>query len=132
MSSEIRDRVPQFVAQQRAKEKQKREGTFSKDSEAPPRPKTPPPISSKYLSSEGQMLAQQSQEQLSSSTVQNEEDSEEVPFPYCEECFIPLYPDPRPSQLYIYLHALRYTTSKWSFATEMPFWAVKGWEITED
>ncbi|KAG9008906.1 hypothetical protein FRB93_005956 [Tulasnella sp. JGI-2019a] len=51
----------------------------------------------------------------------------EESFPYCEECFVPLYPDPKPSQLYIYLHALRYTTSKWSFATEMPFWAEKGW-----
>lgn len=48
-------------------------------------------------------------------------------FDYCKECFLPLWPDPKPSELYIYLHALRYSTSKWSFETEIPFWAKEDW-----
>ncbi|KAG8898985.1 hypothetical protein FRB99_007009 [Tulasnella sp. 403] len=27
---------------------------------------------------------------------------------YCEDCYLPLYPDPKPSELFICLHALRY------------------------
>ncbi|CAE6510551.1 unnamed protein product [Rhizoctonia solani] len=46
---------------------------------------------------------------------------------YCTECYLPLRPDPKPESLYIFLHALRYTTSQWSFETEMPFWAHEGW-----
>ncbi|KZT67634.1 pseudouridine synthase [Daedalea quercina L-15889] len=46
---------------------------------------------------------------------------------YCPECFLPLHPDPRPERLYIFLHALRYTTSLGSFETEMPEWAAEGW-----
>ncbi|KAB5593459.1 Chitin synthase export chaperone [Ceratobasidium theobromae] len=45
---------------------------------------------------------------------------------YCTECYLPLRPDPKPESLYIFLHALRYTTSQWSFETEMPFWAHEG------
>ena len=47
---------------------------------------------------------------------------------YCPECFVPLHPDPKPESLYIYLHALRYTTSLGTFETEMPEWAAEGWE----
>ncbi|KAH8984148.1 pseudouridine synthase [Lactarius hatsudake] len=36
--------------------------------------------------------------------------------------------DPPPSRLYIFLHALRYTTSLGVFETEMPEWAAKGWQ----
>ena len=47
---------------------------------------------------------------------------------YCPECFVPLHPDPKPESLYIFLHALRYTTSLGTFETEMPEWAAEGWE----
>jgi len=46
---------------------------------------------------------------------------------YCPECYLPLHPDPKPERLYIFLHALRYTTSLGSFETNMPEWAVEGW-----
>jgi hypothetical protein len=45
---------------------------------------------------------------------------------YCPECYLPLHPDPNPESLYIFLHALRYTTSLGSFETEMPDWAAEG------
>ncbi|KAF9262670.1 pseudouridine synthase [Marasmius fiardii PR-910] len=47
---------------------------------------------------------------------------------YCPECYLPLHPDPKPEKLYIFLHALRYTTSLGTFETEMPGWSVEGWE----
>ena len=47
---------------------------------------------------------------------------------YCPECFLPLHPDPKPENLYIFLHALKYTTSLGEFKTEMPEWAAKGWK----
>jgi hypothetical protein len=47
---------------------------------------------------------------------------------YCGECYLPLHPDPPPEKLYIFLHALRYTTSLGVFETEMPEWAAEGWE----
>ncbi|CCM01282.1 uncharacterized protein FIBRA_03331 [Fibroporia radiculosa] len=46
---------------------------------------------------------------------------------YCPECYLPLHPDPKPERLYIFLHALRYTTSLGSFETEVPEWAAEGW-----
>ena len=46
---------------------------------------------------------------------------------YCPECYLPLHPDPKPEKLYIFLHALRYTTSLGSFETTMPDWAAEGW-----
>ncbi|KZT06240.1 pseudouridine synthase [Laetiporus sulphureus 93-53] len=45
---------------------------------------------------------------------------------YCPECYLPLHPDPKPERLYIFLHALRYTTSLGTFETEMPEWASEG------
>lgn len=47
---------------------------------------------------------------------------------YCPECYLPIHPDPKPERLYIFLHALRYTTKLGSFETEMPEWATPGWE----
>ncbi|RPD57956.1 pseudouridine synthase [Lentinus tigrinus ALCF2SS1-7] len=47
---------------------------------------------------------------------------------YCPECFVPLHPDPKPESLYIFLHALKYTTSLGTFETQMPEWAAEGWE----
>lgn len=46
---------------------------------------------------------------------------------YCPECYLPLHPDPQPEKLYIFLHALKYTTSLGAFSTEMPEWAAEGW-----
>ncbi|PVG03386.1 pseudouridine synthase [Serendipita vermifera] len=46
---------------------------------------------------------------------------------YCKECYLPLHPDPPPGKLFIFLHALRYTTSHGPFETEMPWWASKDW-----
>ncbi|KZT36523.1 pseudouridine synthase [Sistotremastrum suecicum HHB10207 ss-3] len=46
---------------------------------------------------------------------------------FCPECYLPLHPDPDPEKLYIFLHALRYTTKTLgAFETEMPHWAVEG------
>ena len=45
---------------------------------------------------------------------------------YCPECYLPLHPDPIPERLYIFLHALRYTTSLGTFETGMPEWATEG------
>ena len=36
---------------------------------------------------------------------------------YCPECYLPLHPDPKPEKLYIFLHALGYTTSLGRFET---------------
>jgi len=47
---------------------------------------------------------------------------------YCSECYLPLHPYPSPERLYIFLRALRYTTSLGAFETEMPEWAAEGWE----
>ncbi|KAI0932696.1 hypothetical protein AcW1_000256 [Taiwanofungus camphoratus] len=59
--------------------------------------------------------------EVASSTVQAEEPL------YCPECYLPLHPDPKAERLYIFLHALRYTTSLGSFQTDMPQWAAPGW-----
>ncbi|KAI0821309.1 pseudouridine synthase [Irpex lacteus] len=57
-----------------------------------------------------------------------ERDKEGRDMSYCPECYLPLHPDPKPEKLYIFLHALRYTTSLGCFETEMPVWAQEGWE----
>ena len=52
-----------------------------------------------------------------------------IPEGFCQECFIPLVDDPDPETLFIYLHALRYTTDglgRWE--TPLPRWAGKGWK----
>jgi hypothetical protein len=46
---------------------------------------------------------------------------------YCPECYLPLHPDPSPGKLFIFLHALRYTTSLGCFETEIPWWARESW-----
>jgi len=46
---------------------------------------------------------------------------------YCPECYLPLHPDPKPEKLYIFLHAMKYTTSLGAFSTKMPEWAAEGW-----
>ncbi|KAF9021528.1 pseudouridine synthase, partial [Hymenopellis radicata] len=47
---------------------------------------------------------------------------------YCPECYLPLHPDPKPEKLYIFLHALKYTTSLGAYETEMPEWSEPGWD----
>ena len=50
---------------------------------------------------------------------------------YCPECYLPLHPDPTPEKLYIFLHALRYTSaSLGAFETRLPEWSAKDyiWE----
>ncbi|KAG8965884.1 hypothetical protein FRC03_012816 [Tulasnella sp. 419] len=106
VSATMRNQVPRHIREQRQEEASKMA-----------------PIDSSHLSNEGNLLSQNSESPAA--VVVGES------FSYCEECFLPVYPDPKPSQLYICLHALRYTTSKWSFATEMPFWATPGW-VPED
>ncbi|KLO15405.1 pseudouridine synthase [Schizopora paradoxa] len=54
--------------------------------------------------------------------------TENADLPYCPECYLPLHPDPNPEKLYIFLHAIRYTTSLGSFETDMPEWAAKGFQ----
>ncbi|KAF9502954.1 hypothetical protein BS47DRAFT_1356567, partial [Hydnum rufescens UP504] len=46
---------------------------------------------------------------------------------FCPECYLPLLPDPKPERLFIFLHAWKYTTKEWSFKTDLPFWAAKGY-----
>lgn len=47
---------------------------------------------------------------------------------FCPECKIPLLPDPKPEELYIYLHAIKYWTDEWSFEDALPWWAREDWQ----
>jgi hypothetical protein len=52
-----------------------------------------------------------------------------LPPGFCEQCFVPVPDDPSPENLFIYLHALSYTTErlgKWS--TPMPRWTMEDWD----
>lgn len=44
------------------------------------------------------------------------------PHPNCAECLI-RYKDPRPDELVMFLHALKYSGEGWSYETPMPEWA---------
>lgn len=51
-----------------------------------------------------------------------------LPEGFCDQCYVPVPDDPDPEGLFIYLHALRYTTPKlgeWS--TPLPRWAESRW-----
>ncbi|POY70497.1 hypothetical protein BMF94_6411 [Rhodotorula taiwanensis] len=48
---------------------------------------------------------------------------------FCSTCFVPLVPDPRPEQLFIWLHAMRYTTIEWDWSSELPYWAEASYEV---
>ncbi|GAA6008011.1 hypothetical protein JCM10207_006998 [Rhodosporidiobolus poonsookiae] len=48
---------------------------------------------------------------------------------FCTTCFTPLLPDPRPEQLFIWLHAMRYTTLDWDFKSELPPWAEPDYQV---
>ena len=54
---------------------------------------------------------------------------EEDPSAFCATCYVPLVKDPRPEQLFIWLHALRYTTTEWDWKSEIPYWARESWEM---
>lgn len=43
--------------------------------------------------------------------------------PRCPECSISLMKDPRPEELFIWLHAWRYAGDGWAYETELPDWA---------
>ncbi|PWY99063.1 pseudouridine synthase [Testicularia cyperi] len=47
---------------------------------------------------------------------------------FCPECKIPLLPDPKPEELYIYLHAIKYWSDEWTFEDTLPWWAREDWK----
>ncbi|CAO1627102.1 unnamed protein product [Sympodiomycopsis kandeliae] len=47
---------------------------------------------------------------------------------YCDQCYLPLLPDPPVDSLFIYLHAIRYETDEWSYEDEMPWWSQDNWK----
>eukprot|EP00096_Caligus_rogercresseyi_P014627 TRINITY_DN712_c3_g1_i1.p1 TRINITY_DN712_c3_g1~~TRINITY_DN712_c3_g1_i1.p1 ORF type:complete len:383 (+),score=127.69 TRINITY_DN712_c3_g1_i1:592-1740(+) len=53
--------------------------------------------------------------------------------PHCYECKVK-YRDPKPKDLIMYLHAVRYSGPEWTYATELPDWADEKWKevIYED
>lgn len=73
-------------------------------------------------------LAPPSQPDSYQNTVDSDGTERQTEALYCPECYLPLHPDPKPEKLYIFLHALKYTTSLGSFETEMPEWAKEGFE----
>ncbi|XP_043216269.1 RNA pseudouridylate synthase domain-containing protein 2-like isoform X1 [Amphibalanus amphitrite] len=46
--------------------------------------------------------------------------------PHCYECKV-RYRDPKPSDLVMYLHALKYAGPGWQYETKMPDWAAEDW-----
>ncbi|KAJ6534038.1 pseudouridine synthase [Mycena vulgaris] len=85
------------------------------DSSAPPQPPQLTVAEAVEIASEMEALTESTTAALAEAT-------------FCPECYLPLRPDPKPEKLYIFLHALRYTTSLGKFETPMPEWAQEGWE----
>lgn len=48
--------------------------------------------------------------------------------PDCSECRNPI-PDPTPSELVMYLHALSYKGPGWEYKTSIPYWAGDDWNV---
>ncbi|TNY23226.1 pseudouridine synthase [Rhodotorula diobovata] len=48
---------------------------------------------------------------------------------FCATCFTPLLPDPRPEQLFIWLHAMRYKTIEWDWSSSLPYWAEADYDV---
>jgi len=46
---------------------------------------------------------------------------------HCQECKIH-YKDPKPTELIMYLHALKYSGPDWAYETPMPAWADVNWK----
>ncbi|KAJ7750120.1 pseudouridine synthase [Mycena maculata] len=90
----------------------------------PPGPEDPsaPPPPPQFTVAEALQRASEIEASMESTTTALSESW------YCPECYLPLHPDPKPEKLYIFLHALRYTTSLGTFETPMPEWAQEGWE----
>lgn len=55
-------------------------------------------------------------------------DREEKDDAFCSTCFLPVIGDPRPDQLFIWLHALRYKTIEWDWQSEEPYWSLNTYE----
>ena len=52
-----------------------------------------------------------------------------IPEGFCQTCFVPIADDPDPETLFIYLHALRYTTEALGvWETPLPRWAGDDWD----
>lgn len=68
---------------------------------------------------------------LAKNLAENEVVEEVVEEGVCGECFMPLVVDEPGRQLFIYLHALRYTTTEWDWSSEMPYWALEGYQPPE-
>jgi hypothetical protein len=45
----------------------------------------------------------------------------------CADCHVPIRADPIPEEMYIFLHALRYSMSLSTFERQPPKWAEEGW-----
>ncbi|GAA5873303.1 hypothetical protein JCM8547_007064 [Rhodosporidiobolus lusitaniae] len=61
--------------------------------------------------------------------LEEEEGEEGQEGGFCTTCFTPLLPDPKPEQLFIWLHAMRYTTTEWDWKSELPYWAEEGYDV---
>jgi hypothetical protein len=48
---------------------------------------------------------------------------------FCATCFLPLIGDPRPDQLFIWLHAFRYSTTEFDWKSEEPYWSLDTYEV---
>ncbi|KAK4057726.1 hypothetical protein OIO90_001374 [Microbotryomycetes sp. JL221] len=48
---------------------------------------------------------------------------------FCATCFTPIIPDPKPEQLFIWLHAMRYKTLEWDYCSPLPDWAESTYEV---
>nr|CAG8614922.1 11868_t:CDS:2 [Entrophospora candida] len=72
---------------------------------------------------------EQSKEKIDLVIGDKNEESDEY---YCEECNINKFPDPKPNQLLIWLHALKYEGEGWEFKTDLPDWAEDNYIIDEN
>lgn len=86
------------------------------------------PLIPQLSQEEGEAKVTAYQAELDAGASEGERQKQAEQMSYCPECYLPLHPDPKPERLYIFLHALRYTTSLGCFETDMPTWAAKGWE----
>ncbi len=68
-------------------------------------------------------------EPLPEETVSPLEKPDHLPEGFCPECFVPVPDDPDPEKLFIFLHALRYTTEALgTWETPLPRWASADWD----
>ncbi|CAH1767784.1 9598_t:CDS:2 [Entrophospora sp. SA101] len=72
---------------------------------------------------------EQSKEKIDLMIGDKNEESDEY---YCEECNINKFPDPKPNQLLIWLHALKYEGEGWEFKTDLPDWAEDNYIVIDE